>query len=430
MKHLCLHLGLAALAGLLVALPARAQVGTDTTTEAVEANLADTLLTKEVWSNEQPLPGQWQDISVQAEKKSKELRTLGTLFGARPQQVQAHYEGDTLKRLEVTYLEAGNFFGFKKSREANYQKDGPSGQDLKRLERKEERANDPRRAEFKKLFDELERKIPTELEAYCQNPGQRVNIGRNRLLRVRATEFANDVVRFRFMAEDDQLVSLIIIPAAEVSRRLSTQTGSERRGEARESVEKLPNGDVLITNVPMMNQGSRGYCAMGTLAMIMQFYSVNVNIDQLAAAAGYKEGDTDNARIIPIYQAAAKEGRLSMKELRPPLKFREVMGQIAKGRPILMWRYFSRERDDVHRRFLETFTKDPAARLPDPRRVRGEKDSWPDRDSGGHASVITGYNKERDEIIFTESWGENNRNRRMRAEEMEATVYVAFVFEP
>jgi hypothetical protein len=47
-----------------------------------------------------------------------------------------------------------------------------------------------------------------------------------------------------------------------------------------------------------------------------------------------------------------------------------------------------------------------------------------------HASVITGVNKKRDEVIFTESWGENNRNRRMRAEEMEATAYVTFLLEP
>ena len=32
----------------------------------------------------------------------------------------------------------------------------------------------------------------------------------------------------------------------------------------------------------------------------------------------------------------------------------------------------------------------------------------------------------RREIIFTESWGERSRNRRMRVEEMEGTVYLAY----
>lgn len=71
----------------------------------------------------------------------------------------------------------------------------------------------------------------------------------------------------------------------------------------------------------------------------------------------------------------------------------------------------------------------PAEELPHPRKDKEDRDLWPTLDSGGHASLITGYNKERGEL-FTESWGENNRNRRMKAEEREATAYVVFEFQP
>jgi hypothetical protein len=43
-------------------------------------------------------------------------------------------------------------------------------------------------------------------------------------------------------------------------------------------------------------------------------------------------------------------------------------------------------------------------------------------------SVITGYNEKRDEILFTESWGERYRQRRMRIEEMEKTADSLFFF--
>jgi hypothetical protein len=38
---------------------------------------------------------------------------------------------------------------------------------------------------------------------------------------------------------------------------------------------------------------------------------------------------------------------------------------------------------------------------------------------------VNGYNQARGEVIFTESWDERVRNRRMRAEEMEGTSYLS-----
>jgi hypothetical protein len=43
-------------------------------------------------------------------------------------------------------------------------------------------------------------------------------------------------------------------------------------------------------------------------------------------------------------------------------------------------------------------------------------------------SVITGYNETRGEILFTESWGERYRQRRMSIGEMEKTADSLFFF--
>jgi len=43
-----------------------------------------------------------------------------------------------------------------------------------------------------------------------------------------------------------------------------------------------------------------------------------------------------------------------------------------------------------------------------------------------HASIVNGYNAQRREVIFTESWSELARNRRMRFEELERTSYLAY----
>ena len=58
-----------------------------------------------------------------------------------------------------------------------------------------------------------------------------------------------------------------------------------------------------------------------------------------------------------------------------------------------------------------------------------ERATWPGDDAPNHASVVTGFNAERGEVVFVESWGEHTRGRRMRFEELEATSYMAFYYK-
>jgi hypothetical protein len=47
-----------------------------------------------------------------------------------------------------------------------------------------------------------------------------------------------------------------------------------------------------------------------------------------------------------------------------------------------------------------------------------------------HASVLTGFNRERREFLFLESWTGHDTPRRMRAEELTAISYLTFIFHP
>ncbi len=427
---------LLALGSLLAISPgvSQAQTGTDIPRTIVDRDITGLLLAESAWTDNS-LPGNWVDVSVNASLQSRELRSLGRLFGHLPQQVLAFQENDQLSRLEIIFLEAGHFFGFRKSSELSYQQDSEDARGARQIERELERLRKSedaeikqKQVEFKELFDKLEKDLPGRIEDFAKSPGRRTTVGSGSLLRTRVTEFTTPTLAIRFSAEDDQLVSVTVLRKEDAARRLIGST-SGRRGAIKDNVKELSNGDVVIENIPMFNQGSRGYCAIGTLAMITQYYGLNVNIDQLAAKAGYKEGDTDNAIIIPIYEAAAKEAKLRMIE-KEKFDFRHAMRRVSEGKPILVWRYFSRERDALHTEFKALHQNDSSQTLPDPRKDRAEKAAWPVFENGGHASVVTGFNRERNEVLFTESWGEETRHRRMRAEEMEATCYVLFEFEP
>jgi hypothetical protein len=419
----------------VLSIGAFAQVSTNTTTTTVATDLTPALTSPALWSGGE-LPGSWKDISSAAGKTSKELTTIGPVFGVRPQQVQAYYDEGKLLKIEVVWLETGNFFGFRRSKESNDTSSlSPSERNkLEKEKREKEKAEEialaPKRKEFAQLFAQLERTLPATISATTKVQGRRVSLGGQGMLRSRAAEWVVAGVNLRFVAEDDQLIGLTIQSAAAATKKLAESTGgTARRRESKDSVQTLPNGDQVITNIPMFNQGGRGYCAIGTLAMVTQYFGLTLNIDQLAAKAGYKEGDTENAKIIPIYQAAAREAKLRFSQSKS-MNFRDAMKAVEKGEPVIIWRYFTRERDEVHSNFAKRLATDPTATLPDPRKDKADRAQWPAKGAGAHASIITGFNKKREEIIFTESWGENNRNRRMRAEEMEATVYASFSLTP
>lgn len=415
-------------------LPLAAQTGRDLPRTVVDRDITGFLLAEAAWDSG-TLPGHWAEVSTDSGLQSRELRSLGQLFGHVPQQVLAFSENGKLTRLEIIFLEAGHFFGFRKSHELSYQQAAGDARETRRFEREleqlrksEDKEIKQKQAQFKERFAKLEKELPAQIETFAKSPGKRTTVGSGSLLRTRVTEFAAGGLAIRFSAEEDQLVGVTVLRQEDAGRRLIGST-SGRRGAIKDNVKELPGGDVVIENIPMFNQGSRGYCAIGTLAMITQYYGLNVNIDQLAAKAGYKEGDTDNAIILPIYQAAAKEAKLRLIE-KSQFDFRDAMRRLSDGRPLLVWRYFSRERDAFHNDFKARRQADPSLVLPDPKKDRDEKSKWPVFEHGGHASVITGFNKERNEVLFTESWGEETRHRRMRAEEMEATCYVMFEFEP
>ena len=419
-------------AALFLGSVARAQVSQNTSTTAVAADYTPVLLDPAIWAG-QPLPGQWRNVSTVAERALRELTTLGPVFGAAPVSVQAYYQTGQLARIEVVWLEAGSFFGFRKSEELAYHDGDGSNRakqqhDYLEARRDEIKTEGAKRKEFEAKFADYNQSLPTAITALVHTQPRSTSLGQTGALQIPVKEWTVGETVLRFTAQDHQLISLTVLPKADASRKLaSNDAGADRRKQLAGAAQTLPNGDTVLSGVPMFDQGDRGYCAMGTLAMVTQYYGLNLNIDQFAAKAGYREGDTEHAKVIPVYQAAARELHLKFID-QSRLSFREAMSHVEKGEPILVWRWFSRDRDEMHRQFSLNFAAHPEAELPKPRRE--EQDTWPTSRSGGHASLITGFNKKRGEVLFTESWGEDNRNRRMRAEEMEKTVYAAFIFEP
>ena len=188
-------------------------------------------------------------------------------------------------------------------------------------------------------------------------------------------------------------------------------------------MNEAENGDRLLASIPLFPQGDRAYCGVSALSMSMQYLGLNLDTEDYAAAAGIRYGSTKGSKIREVYEAAGKEADMKLSR-STKFDFRKVQATLDLGLPVIVWRRWAKERDYVHTTFAARYARDPTSVLP--KADMNDRATWPDKKAYSHASVITGYNAKRGEVIFTESWGEAARNRRMRYEEMEGTVYYTF----
>ena len=143
----------------------------------------------------------------------------------------------------------------------------------------------------------------------------------------------------------------------------------------------------------------------------------------MAAAAGFQNtGSAGGSNMVKLYQAVASEAGLSMDRKS---KFNEAAEKraLAGGLPVIVWRRFSWERNAQHDRVATGRTT-----LPDPRSTV-EAATWPGADAPLHASILTGYDANRGEVFFLESWTGRDKPRRMSFEEMAAMSYLVFIFD-
>ncbi len=374
------------------------------------------LLKPESWTAAR-LPGLWRESSRTEQEIIRQTARKIPVFGEYAN-VLAYYRQDKLCEILVTYLEEGNFVG--------YRGDGPVDPDKER-ERLRQELVERRKKAFRERFAFLADKLPETLTKLTESEGRRTRVGKGDL-RKRVIQFQTEALVLNLDLQQNHLIALRVLPAEDFDHRMRTagnKSGGRHRA-VKENVKVSKNGDHKITNIPMIEQGSRGYCAVGTLTMIMRYYGINADIDAMAAAAGYKEGAPDGS-IITIYKSAAQIGKLRYND-ENTVNLRKIQKAIDRGQPVLVWRHFSRTRDAYHSSMTSKILINPKIKLPKP--DREERQKWPTTSDWGHASLITGYNKKRGEILFSESWTRQYTHRRMREEEFEATTYHLFYFTP
>jgi hypothetical protein len=317
-------------------------------------------------------------------------------LGARPHSAALYGENEQVTAISLVYANKGDSFGAAGGGEQHFIKGKPvpGGMEGVRLI----------------MADDAET-IAGKLTVLLGQPKQqRFGEGEARV-EVQRWDWAGHA--FLLSHVPDEYVSLAVqtIEAADNRGNTARVPDSVIRERSRGFVERRENGDVVISNIPMVDQGPKGYCVPATVERCMRFLGIPADMYLLAMAGETKAGGGTSVDLLlsAIGSDIKRKGR-SFEVSQGELKMRDIQKSIDAGIPI-MWTMFSTEtfndiatdRTKTRRESWESHKGAVAAAAADPKLT-------PDSDRG-HVVIIIGYNTETNEIAFSDSWGENYLER-------------------
>ena len=388
-----------------------------------DQDLTDTLLGNDLWVGALAAPGNWQDEASVAGTQSAYLLARPKVFGEDAVLVRRLTRDGKLEELQITFADAGSFFGY-------FDKPLPKGLTRKERAAALEQILAQRQEEFRTIYAESAEAVRGALSDRAT--GKRVReekVGRSRTTRAVVEKYELGDLEARVLASPDRLVRVSLHRAGEapedwMDRELSELSERDYLAWLKERVGTSEHGDLMLEELEVVPQGYKPYCGLNTLTMAARYLGLHLDEDWLAAAGQFQNtGSAAGSRMLSLYSSVANEARLGLKR-SSSFDANLVRKSLEEGLPVVVWRRWSQERDQVHTAVSRAVERGSDSGFdPDP-------DGYPDDSAPLHASVIVGYHEERDEFLFLESWSAKSQARRMPADEMEATAYLTFCFRP
>lgn len=261
--------------------------------------------------------------------------------------------------------------------------------------------------------------------------------------------FQGEFIRLRLMPKPTSLVGL------------NTTTGGTaqvQRADLAKKVKREATGDVLIPDVPMVDQGDKGYCAVATAARVLNYYGVPADQHEMAQVANtdggggtnpdemeealrklqgkyhvrlYQQIDTDYSsksyeRFLNTYNRAAKRLNKRVLDTDNYIYFMggldaEVLREV-RGKGPIYDKFMKAVRENIDKG-VPLLWGLHLGKYPE----NGEKAK---QFGGGHMRLIIGYNNTKNEIIFSDSWGAGHEKKRMASPDASAATIGLYTITP
>lgn len=211
------------------------------------------------------------------------------------------------------------------------------------------------------------------------------------------------------------------------------------------NVKREANGDVVIANVPMVDQGPKGYCAVATAERVFKYYGIPVDQHEMAQVADTSDGGgTSPDKMLAALNKL--EGRMGVSvRVIEDWEFKKFMDKVAdynkeakkakkpevdaspRGNTIYINEIIEQMDGEVLK--VARTERDRAGYGKFQRTVatlidQGIPIMWsvslgllPEQEipqaSGGHMRLIIGYNAKTGEALYSDSWGADHALKRM-----------------
>lgn len=189
---------------------------------------------------------------------------------------------------------------------------------------------------------------------------------------------------------------------------------------------KHQEGACIISGIPMVDQGAKGYCVVASTQRLFEYYGIPCDMHQLAQIAGS--------------DAAAGTSPIAMAE-----GLKKIVYRFKTRFKILCFPYSDGRLREVDHDFRPGDTFDRKAFSKEIRRYiddgipllwslqLGRVPEVPPtapQTSGGHMRIITGYNDDTGDLYFSDSWGAGHERKRMSEDNAFLATTGLYVLHP
>ena len=220
-------------------------------------------------------------------------------------------------------------------------------------------------------------------------------------------------------------------------------------------------GDVWLGDVPMVDQGQKGYCVVASTERVMRYYGSAVDANELAQVANTSTtgGTSTDAMLVALKKLGARL-KVRVREVEQGDSVKDILKLIADynraakkagvpevpdpGYSIDIGEVYHAMKGDV---LKEIRTKNKSALNRFQREVQTHIDAgvpllWTvflglakepgmsPQTFGGHMRLIIGYNTAKEEILYSDSWGAGHELKRLPAADAWTMTTGAMSIEP
>lgn len=223
----------------------------------------------------------------------------------------------------------------------------------------------------------------------------------------------------------DEYAAVRIVPPSDLDESAGRARVSDRDLKAAllERVERRPNGDVILKEIPMVDQGPKGFCVPATMERMLRYLGIPADMYLLAMAANTQPGGGTSIRDVlwavadPVRRAGRKiTGLGGSPDIARISKF------IESGLPVL-WAITTSDAIDnpINEHTAaragvvdwKTWADSLKPARQNAKKLAREGDS-------GHVCLIIGFNRETGELALSDSWGPASAERWITVEEAAA----------